>query len=149
MFLVRGMLGTLPAAVGDSSPLEAVFLLRRTGTLIASWSHNDASKDVVSVMAATLYGSVETMVAALGSPSPSTVFIETDLRRMLLARVGAQNVLLLVAERSVTRGVLRSEFQRISGSLSTQEAPMGHAALTVDGVQASVVVPAPVSRPRR
>lgn len=123
-----------------------MLLLRRTGALIASWSRNGAAADVVSVMAATLYGSIETMVGALGSPAPSSVFLETDLRRMLLSRVGSQNVLLLVAARSVRRSVLRRELQRLSSTLSAAEPPEVRESETDREISGAIVVREPSHR---
>lgn len=126
-----------------------MLLLKRTGALTACWTRNGVSAEVVSVMAATLYGSVETMVSALGGPAPSTVFIETDLRHMLLSRVDVQNVLLLVAPRSVSRSVLRRELRRIrTGVVAAVSAGIGapdHGASN----EAPVVVHEPVFRSKR
>src|SRR5438094_149323 len=54
----------LSSVVESREPLEAVLLITRTGTQLGTWTRNSVPVDVLSVMAATLVGSIETWMAA-------------------------------------------------------------------------------------
>ncbi len=104
------------ASTLDSS-LEGAFLLKSTGILIAGWTRSEVPEEVVSVMAATMWGSLDTIVRTLGGPSPRSVLVEVDERRILALRVPPQSTLLLVAPRSMGKRRMRHEAQRILDSI--------------------------------
>ena len=116
-----GVLQRAPSApfssIDPEGPLEAAFLMRRTGVVIASWTRPDLVSEVVSVMAATMLGSIETMSEALGCPSPEHVAVETDACRLFATRVEPQALLVLIAPREVDRGVLQRCARQILGGL--------------------------------
>ena len=63
----------LSSVVESQQPLEAVLLITRTGAQLGAWTRNSVPIDVLSVMAATLIGSIETLMTALGASSPREV----------------------------------------------------------------------------
>lgn len=93
--------------------LEAAFLFKQTGIPIAAWTRNPVPQDVMSVMAATLWGSLDTMVRTLGGTGPRSAMLEVEDRRMLATLVEPNWTLLLVAPRSVGKRRLRNEAQRL------------------------------------
>lgn len=104
--------------------LEAAFLLKQTGIPLASWTRAPVSHEVVSVMAATMWGSLDTMVRTLGGEGPRSALLEVDDRRILALRVEPNWTLLLIAPRSVGKRRLRHEAQGILERLSRVQ---GHA----------------------
>lgn len=92
---------------------EAVFLLKQTGIALAGWTRSAVPREVVSVMAATMWGSIDTMVRTLGGEAPRSAYLETEDRRVLAMQVDPNWTLLLIAPRSTGRRRLRNEAQRI------------------------------------
>ncbi len=92
---------------------EAAFLLKQTGIALAAWTRAPVAQEVVSVMAATMWGSLDTMVRTLGGEGPQSALLEIEGRRILATRVSPNWTLLLVASRSIGKGRLRQEAQRI------------------------------------
>src|SRR5437016_8781440 len=88
----------LSSVVESREPLEAVLLITRTGTQLGTWTRNSVPVDVLSVMAATLVGSIETMMTALGASSPHEVSLMIDGRRVFMSKVNAQVVLVIRSE---------------------------------------------------
>ena len=98
----------LSSVVESREPLEAVLLITRTGTQLGTWTRNSVPVDVLSVMAATLVGSIETMMTALGASSPHEVS---------LSKVNAQVVLVIVAAGGMTEVALRATMRQIVKAL--------------------------------
>src|SRR5713101_4428803 len=73
----------LSSAVGSQEPLEVVLLITRTGAQLGAWTRNAVPVDVLSVMAATLVGSIETMMTALGASSPREVSLRAAMRQIV------------------------------------------------------------------
>src|SRR5439155_20963546 len=92
----------LSSVVESHEPLEAVLLITRAGTQLGAWTRNTVPVDVLSVMAATLVGSIETLMTALGASRPHEVSLITDGRRVFLTKVNAQVVLVIVAAGAMT-----------------------------------------------
>ncbi len=93
--------------------LEAAFLLKPTGIPVAAWTRAPVSQEIISVMAATLWGSLDTMIRALGGDGPRSAFLEVEDRCILATLIESQWTLLLVAPRSLGKTRLRGEAQRI------------------------------------
>ncbi len=93
--------------------LEAGFLLKPTGIPLAAWTRNPVPQEVISVMAATLWGSLDTMIRTLGGSGPRSAAVEVEDRRILVLQVDPNWTLLLIAPRSVGRRRLRSTAQRL------------------------------------
>lgn len=103
----------LLSAIDPDGPLEGVLLFKRTGVALASWTRSAVPMDVVTVMAATLVGSLDTIVGALGEGSPETIFLEAESRRILIAKVEPQAALALVGPASLPEAFLRQEANRL------------------------------------
>lgn len=93
--------------------LEAAFLLKATGIALAGWTRAAAPQEVVSVMAATMWGSLDTMIRALGGKAPRSAYLELDDRRILALQVGPNWTLLLVGQGDMGKRRLWHEAQRI------------------------------------
>lgn len=104
--------GLFSAAEVDGT-LEAGFLLKTTGIPLAAWTRNPVPQEIISVMAATLWGSLDTMIRTLGGSGPRYAMLEVDERRILISQVGPGWTLLLVAPRSVGKRRLRGVAQRL------------------------------------
>lgn len=93
--------------------VETAMLLKRNGRLLAAWSHAPVSWEVVSIMAATTLGSLETMLETLRSPSPQTVSVVASGNRMLIQKVEPQAILVLIAREAVPESFLRETARRL------------------------------------
>ena len=138
MGMLEGVRGSMFSSLPSESPLEAAFLLRRTGAVVASWTRPDVDADVVSVMAATMLASIDTLGGALGCPPSGRVTVETDRCRLLATRIEPNLHLVVLAPRTVDRDGLQREARRILARLPTPPAE------TVD----PTFVPAPTARTR-
>ncbi len=107
----------LSSVVESQEPLEAVLLITRTGAQLGTWTRNSVPVDVLSVMAATLVGSIETLMTALGASSPHEVSLIIDGRRVFVSKVNAQVVLVIVAAGGMTDVALRATMRQIVKSL--------------------------------
>ncbi len=142
-----GARGSAFSSLPSDSPLEAAFLIRRTGAVVASWARPDLEADVVGVMAATMLASIDTLGGALGCPPSGRVAVETDRCRLLATRVEPNLLLVVLAPRTLDPGGLRREAGRILERLRTPRrgdaAPFAASASARAGPD-----PFPVSRPR-
>ncbi len=113
---MKGMGATLQdifsSATLDAS-LEAAFLLKPTGILVAGWTRSDVPHDVISVMAATMWGSLDTITRTLGGASARSVMVEADPVRIHALQVPPNWTLLLVGPLSMGRRRLHREALRI------------------------------------
>lgn len=98
--------------------LEGVFLLKRTGVPLATWTRNPLPQDVVSVMAATMLSSVETISSAIGAPRPKSIVVETDRHRILASGVSGNTLLVLIAPLSMQASTLRRQARRIAARVA-------------------------------
>ncbi len=93
--------------------IETALLLRRNGRLLAAWSRTPVAWEVLSIMAATALGSLDTMLETLHAPSPQTVTLVTGGNRILLQKVQTHAVLVLVAKETVTEAFLKDLARRV------------------------------------
>lgn len=103
----------LLSAVDLTGPVDGVLLIKRTGVCLAAWAKKPVAFDVIAVMTATLLGSVEMIVQALGGASPDSALVDVGGRRIFTARVDSQHALVLVSVRGVSDSFLRQEAQRL------------------------------------
>jgi len=108
----------LLSAIDLNGPAEVVMLLKRTGVVLGGWTRNDVPQNVISVMAATMIGSVATLLEALGGRSPPSIDIEAGEHRMHVSRADPQSVIVLVAPLAVSGQALREESVRLASVLS-------------------------------
>src|SRR3972149_5944311 len=97
----------LVVAADPAGSLDAALLLRRTGTPLAAWTREAVPVDVVSVMAATLVGSVETMVEAVHCASPQSIRMGADPCQMLATKVNPRTILALIAPSRIPEAQIR------------------------------------------
>src|SRR5437773_10893068 len=107
----------LSSLVASHAALAAVLLITRAGTQLGAWTRNTVPIDVLSVMAATLVGSIETLMTALGASSPHEVSLIIDGRRVFLTKVNSLVVLVIVAAGTMTEGALRGQMRQLVKSL--------------------------------
>jgi len=107
----------LSSVAESREPLEVVLLITRTGAQLGAWTRNAVPLDVLSVMAATLIGSIETLMTALGASSPRDISLMIDGRRVFVSKVNAQVVLVIVAAGGMTEVALRASVRQIVKSL--------------------------------
>jgi len=110
----------LVSAVDPQRSLDAAILLRRTGTPLAAWTRETVPLDVVSVMTATLVGSVETMVEAIHCASPRAIRVETDECRMVATRIDPKTILVLVASVEVRQGQVEQQARQLASQVASQ-----------------------------
>lgn len=97
--------------------VDTAMLLKRNGRLLAAWSHAPVSWEVVSIMAATTLGSLETMLETLRSPSPQVVSIVSGGNRILIQKVEPQALLVLIARETVPEATLQDIARRLLARL--------------------------------
>lgn len=104
--------------------IDTAMLLKRNGRVLAAWSRAPVSWEVVSIMAATTLGSLETMLETLRSPSPQTVSLVAGGNRIFFQKLEPQAVLVLIARDVVTEAHLRDLAKRLLAKLpSPSSAP--------------------------
>ena len=77
--------------------IEAVLLLRRTGVVVDAVTRDSWPRDLMAVMMATLVGSVENLVEAVGHSSPESVLVRTENHLIFSTKVGARDLLAVIA----------------------------------------------------
>ncbi len=97
----------------SNGKIETAMLLKRNGRVLAAWSRAPVSWEIVSIMAATTLGSLETMLETLRSPSPQIVCLTAGGNRMLFQKVEPQAVLVLIAKDAVPESHLRETAKRL------------------------------------
>src|SRR3989442_14521072 len=95
------------SSIDTEGGLDAVLFLRRTGSVLASWTRDGIRLDVVSVMAATMLASVDTIVEALGGPSSPSISVTSGDRQIIATKAGSQPFLVAVTPRSVRQPYVR------------------------------------------
>jgi len=78
--------------------------------------------DVVSVMAATMLASVDTIVEALGGPSSRSISVTTGERQIVATKLGSQAFLFVIAPRTVSQRYLRKAVRELVVRLTAASA---------------------------
>lgn len=107
------------SAIDPERGLDAALFLRRTGLVLASWTREGIRLEVVSVMAATMLASIDTIVEALGGAIPNSVFVDSGDRQIVATKVGSQAFLVVVAPKTVSRSVVRDTIRELLAHLTT------------------------------
>lgn len=116
----------LLSAVDLTGPIDGVLLIKRTGVSLAAWAKKPVAFDVIAVMSATLLGSVDMIVQSLGGPSPQTMLVDVEGRRIFATKVDSQLALVLLSVRGVGESFLRQEAQRLIAKISATKANQRH-----------------------
>lgn len=101
---------------GDGK-IETAMFLKRNGRVLAAWARTPVSWEVVSIMAATTLGSLETMLETLRSPTPQTVSVVAGGQRIHILKVEPQAVLVLIAKEFIPESHLRDTARRLSAKI--------------------------------
>ncbi|HEV8594533.1 MAG TPA: roadblock/LC7 domain-containing protein [Thermoplasmata archaeon] len=125
----------------ETRGLDAVLLLRRTGTVLRSWARESVNLDVISVMSATLLGSVESIVQAMGCAAPKTLLVESEHCRMTATQLSSQAVLVLMAPATMAQGELRRAGRSIVTRLERED-------IGARRIPAASLVPTAVALPK-
>jgi predicted regulator of Ras-like GTPase activity (Roadblock/LC7/MglB family) len=107
-------------SLDTDGPIKGAFLLRRTGVSIASWTQPGIPSEILSVMSATLIGSVDTIAGALAFATPQTVSVETNEFRLLATHAEGQTLLVLIAPRSASDSYLRHVSRQVLTKLAAE-----------------------------
>src|SRR3989442_12060608 len=110
------------SSIDTEGGLDAVLFLRRTGSVLASWTRDGIRLDVVSVMAATMLASVDTIVEALGGPSSPSISVASGDRQIVATKVGPQAVLFVVAPGSVSQPYVRKALPELRARVAAAPA---------------------------
>ena len=110
------------SAIDTEGGLDAVLFLRRTGSVLASWTRDGIRLDVVSVMAATMLASVDTIVEALGGPSSRSISVTSGDRQIIATKVGSQAFLFVIAPKTVSQRYVRKAVRELVARLTAASA---------------------------
>jgi predicted regulator of Ras-like GTPase activity (Roadblock/LC7/MglB family) len=110
------------SAIDPEGGLDAVLFLRRTGSVLASWTRQGIRLDVVSVMAATMLASVDTIVEALGGPSSRSISVTSGDRQIVATKLGSQAFLFVVAPKTVSQRYVRKAVRELAVRLAAVSA---------------------------
>jgi len=110
------------SAIDTEGGLDAVLFLRRTGSVLASWTRDGIRLDVVSVMAATMLASVDTIVEALGGPSSRSISVTSGDRQIVATKVGSQAFLFVIAPKTVSQRYVRRAVRELVARLTAASA---------------------------
>ncbi len=109
--------------LATNGKVDTAMLLKRNGRLLAAWSQTPVAWEVLSIMAATTLGSLETMLETLRSPSPHVVTVVAGGNRILIEKVEPQAVLVLIAKDTVSEAVLRETARRLLSKIPVSSNP--------------------------
>lgn len=93
--------------------IDAAMLLRRNGRMLAAWSKTPISWDVLSIMAATALGSMDTMLETLGSPNAQGMSVLAAGYRILFLKIENQGLIVLIAKEVVPESYLRETAKQL------------------------------------
>ena len=110
------------SSIDTEGGLDAVLFLRRTGSVLASWTRDGIRLDVVSVMAATMLASVDTIIEALGGPSSRSISVTSGDRQIIATKLGSQAFLFVIAPRNVSQRYVRKAARELVARLSAASA---------------------------
>src|SRR5205807_1061574 len=74
--------------------------------------------DVVSVMAATMLASIDTILEALGGSASESVAVEGGDHQMVATKIGSKAFLVVIARKSVARSAVRKTVRELVTQLS-------------------------------
>jgi len=106
--------------------LDAALFVRRTGLVVASWMREGIRLDVVSVMAATMLASVDTIIESVGGPTPDVISVDTDAHQILATKVNSRAFLVVIAPKKVSRAVVRKTMRGLNARLAAAASKSTH-----------------------
>lgn len=114
------------SAIDTERGLDAVLFVRRTGLVLASWTREGIRLDVVSVMAATMLASVDTIIESIGGPTSEAVSVDTDAHQIVATKVNSRAFLVVIAPKTVSRSVVRKTMRELIAHLAAAESKSAH-----------------------
>ncbi len=103
-------------------PLDAAFLIRGTGAILASWVRSPVPQEMVTVMAATMMSSIATIVEVFGCPTPQSALVKTEKNQILARKASADMILVLVSSKGVHKRHLYLLARRLVTRLASMQA---------------------------
>jgi len=114
------------SAIDTERGLDAVLFVRRTGLVLASWTREGTRLDVVSVMAATMLASVDTIIESIGGPTPEEISVDTESHQIVATKVNSRAFLVVIAPKSVNRAIVRKTMRELIAHLAAAPAKSAH-----------------------
>ncbi len=111
------------ALIDPSDALDGAILLKRNGQTVGGWTRNAVPLEVVTVMAATMIGSLETLLETLGESTPETLALTTGKTRIFMQKVEPQGALLVFSSADVAESQLKEAARRLVSRLPQQTPP--------------------------
>jgi predicted regulator of Ras-like GTPase activity (Roadblock/LC7/MglB family) len=106
------------SAIDPDRGLDAALFLRRTGLVLASWNRGGIRLEVVSVMAATMLASIDTLMESLGAATPKSVWVDSGDHQIAATNVGSKAFLVVIAPKTVNRRVVRNTIRDLVAHLA-------------------------------
>ena len=106
------------SAIDPERGIDAALFLRRTGLVLASWTREGIRLDVVSVMAATMLASIDTIIEALGGSASETTMVTSGEHQLVATKIGSKAFLVVIARTSVPRSAVRKTVRELVTHLS-------------------------------
>src|SRR2546430_2569524 len=106
--------------------LDAALFVRRTGLVLASWMREGIRLDVVSVMAATMLASVDTIIESVGGRTPDVISVDTDTHQIVATKVNSRAFLVVIAPKKVSRTVVRKTMRGLNARLAAAASKSTH-----------------------
>src|SRR3989475_12675477 len=117
------------SAIDTERGLDAVLFVRRTGLVLASWTREGTRLDVVSVMAATMLASVDTIIESIGGPTPEEISVDTESHQIVATKVNSRAFLVVIAPKRVNRAIVRKTIRELIAHLAAAPSKSSHAEL--------------------
>ena len=106
------------SAIDTERGLDAALFVRRTGLVLSSWTREGIRLDVVSVMAATMLASVDTIIESIGGPTANAVSVDTDSHQIVATKVNSRAFLVVIAPKTVSRSIVRKTMRELIAHLA-------------------------------
>ena len=97
--------------------VDVVLLVKQTGALLGSWTRNAVDLEVVSVMTATFFGSIETIMQAMRGETPETLRVTAEECQIVAVRLESRSLLVLIGSAAIGEGAFRRAAQDLAAKL--------------------------------
>ena len=114
------------SAIDTERGLDAVLFVRRTGLVLASWTREGIRLDVVSVMAATMLASVDTIIESIGSPTSEEISVDTGSHQIVATKVNSRAFVVVIAPKTVNRAIVRKTMRELIAHLAAAPSTSAH-----------------------
>ena len=111
-------MGSLLGNAEAAGQLDGVLLLTSGGDVLAGWTRGRVRQEVLSIMSATMMGSVDVLLEELRGRRPRRMAVEADLQRILVMRTRDDNLLVLLAPSTISKKDLYASGNSLLGRLA-------------------------------